>query len=74
MKLNYPTINVKTNGKIFISFVLDNKRIRLSSGKKIGVEIYPNTFPSSERYKIAKILCSEVYNYLLSGGKPRRLN
>ena len=69
MKLNYPAINVRKNGQIFISFVLDNKRIRLASGKKIGVEIYPNSYPSSERYKIAKILCSEVYNYLLSGGK-----
>ena len=68
MKLYYPTINVKKDGKIFISFLLNNKRIRLSSGKRIGKEIYPNSYPKNERVKMAKILCSEVYNYLREGG------
>lgn len=68
MKLSYPSINVKTNGNVFISFVIGDKRIRLSSGKKIGVDINPNSYPPNERYNIAKILCSEVYNYLMNGG------
>ena len=68
MNLNYPSINVKKNGHIFISLTVNNHRYRLSSGKKIGSDIYPNTFPISERYNVAKVLCSEVYNYLLSGG------
>lgn len=68
MKLTYPSINVKKNGNVFISFVIGDKRIRLSSGSRIGVEIYPNSYPPNERHNIAKILCSEVYNYLLNGG------
>ena len=68
MNLNYPSIVVKKNNLIYVSVVVNNHRYRLSSGKKIGSDIYPNTFPISERYNVAKVLCSEVYNYLLSGG------
>jgi len=64
-KLSYPVVYRKPNGEYYIHFCLNSKRIRLSSGKKINVPLYPNDYPKNQRKKKADELASIVYNYLL---------
>ena len=67
MKANYPKVKVNSASRVYVTFYQNNKRYRLFNGSKINVEIYPNSFPVSERIKIGHLLASEVYQFLISG-------
>ena len=67
MKANYPKVKVNSASRVYVTFYQNNKRYRLFNGSKINVEIYPNSFPVSERIKIGHLLASEVYQFLMSG-------
>ena len=67
MKTNYPKVKVNSASRVYVTFYQNNKRYRLFNGSKINVEIYPNSFPVSERIKIGHLLASEVYQFLMSG-------
>ena len=64
-KLSYPVVYRKPNGEYYIHFCLNDKRIRLSNGKKINLPLYPNDYPKNQRKKKADELASLVYDYLL---------
>ena len=68
MKLNYPKICEQKDGLVYVYFYLNNKRYRLFNGKRIGVNINPNSYPADLRLEQAKLLCAEVYKHLSSGG------
>ena len=68
MIINYPKICVCKDKRVYVFFYLNKKRYRLFNGKRIGVDLDPNSFPINQRYDIAKLLCAEVYKYLSSGG------
>ena len=67
MKANYPKVKVNTANRVYVIFYQNNKRYRLFNGSKINSEIYPNSYPISERLRIGNLLASEVYKFLLSG-------
>jgi integrase len=69
MKLNYPTVHTDQKQKVFISFIINQKRYRLYNGKRIGSETNPNSFPLSQRENIGNLLAAEIYNYLINGGQ-----
>ena len=67
--MNYPTVHLnKSINKVYVSFKLNEKRIRLYSGKRIHSKINPNSHPLTEREDVAWLLCAEVYKYIISGG------
>lgn len=68
MQLNYPKICVQKNGIVYIHLILNNKRYKLFNGKRINIDINPNSFPSSLRVQKAQLLCAEVYKYISNGG------
>ena len=74
MNVSYPSVHLDKKSKVFISFNLDNKRIRLFSGRRIGSKLTPNSFPIHKRLEMGRLLCAEVYNHLLSGGCLMSLN
>ena len=43
--ISYPKVSKRYDGLYYIDFKLNNKRIRMFSGKKIGSSTNPNTFP-----------------------------
>ena len=67
MKANYPRVKVNAANRVYVIFYQNNKRYRLFNGSKINSEIYPNSYPISERLRIGNLLASEVYKFLLSG-------
>lgn len=69
MKLNYPTVHTDQKQKVFISFIINQKRYRLYNGKRIGSETNPNSFPLNQRENIGNLLAAEIYNYLINGGQ-----
>ena len=68
MKLNYPKVHLDQNQKVFISFFINTKRIRIYNGKRIGSETNPNSFPINQRKEIGNLLAAEVYSYVNNGG------
>ncbi len=68
MFINYPVVKINSEKKVFVSFYINNKRVRLYNGKRIKSTTSPNSFPIKERPKIANILAAEVYKYLNEGG------
>ena len=71
-QINYPRVTKDLNGNYYITAYFEGKRYRLYTGKKIGINLNPNTFPSSKRASMANLLASKVYIYLL--GKKSPLN
>jgi len=68
MQLNYPKICVQKDGKVYIHFYLNDKRYRLFNGRRLGINIDPNSYPAQSRLEQAKLLSAEVYKHLSSGG------
>ena len=64
--ISYPKVCKRYDGLYYIDFKLNNKRIRMFSGKKIGSSTNPNTFPLKFRRNETLNLAKEVYNYLVS--------
>jgi integrase len=69
--INYPKIGQTNDRKVFISFYIDNKKIRLYNGKRINSKVNPNDYPDNQRLHQANILAAEVYNYISKGGVLR---
>ena len=67
MSLMYPKVKVDSKSRVYVIFHQNNKRYRLFNGSKINSEIYPNSYPISERMQIGNLLASEVYQFLISG-------
>jgi integrase len=67
MKANYPRVKVNAENRVYVIFYQNNKRYRLFNGSKINSEIYPNSYPVSERMQMGNLLASEVYQFLISG-------
>lgn len=64
MKLIYPKVCFDSRNRVFVSFYLENKRHRLYSGKQIGIDIKPNSYPLNQRKEIGRLLAAEIYKYL----------
>ena len=64
--ISYPKVCKRYDGLYYIDFKLNNKRIRMFSGKKIDSSTNPNTFPLKYRRNKTIKLAKEVYDYLVS--------
>ena len=73
MKANYPRVKVNAANRVYVIFYQNNKRYRLFNGAKINSDIYPNSYPISERLRIGNLLAAEVYQFLLSGLRLEQL-
>jgi integrase len=51
-----------------VFFYINNKRYRLFNGKRINIDVDPNSFPVELRYDKAQLLCAEIYKHLNNGG------
>jgi integrase len=67
MKVMYPKVKVDFEGRVYVLFYQNNKRIRIYNGSKINSKTFPNKYPKSERIAMGKILASEVYTFFMSG-------
>ena len=67
MKANYPRVKINSASRVYVVFYQNNKRYRLFNGSRINSDIYPNSYPISERIQTGNLLASEVYQFLLSG-------
>jgi integrase len=68
MNLNYPNVHLDKSNKVFVSFMIKNKRYRLYNGKRVECTISPNSFPFEQRKAVGNLLAAEVYNYINRGG------
>ena len=64
MELSYPKVKKRPNGDYFVEFTLGSKRFRFVNGKKIKLNLKPNTYPLKLRKSKAELLAKEVYSYL----------
>ena len=62
--ISYPKVCKDKHSKYWIDFKLNNKRVRMFSGRRINSSTAPNTFPIKHRRKEALKLVKEVYDYL----------
>ena len=64
--ISYPKVCKDKHSKYWIDFKLNNKRVRMFSGRRINSSTAPNTFPIKHRRKEALKLAREVFEYLAS--------
>ena len=69
--ISYPKIGLTNDHKVFISFYINDKKIRLYNGKRINSKLNPNDYPENQRLQQANILAAEVYEYISKGGVLR---
>ena len=62
--ISYPKVCKDKDGKYWIDFKLNSKRVRMFSGRRINSSTAPNTFPIKQRRTEALKLAKEVYDYL----------
>jgi len=67
MSVKYPKVKFDSKQRVYVSFYLNNKRYRFFNGKKINIEIYPNSFTIEKRLEMGKLLAAEVYKFISSG-------
>ena len=65
MNVNYPKICVCKDKRVYVFFYINSKRYRLFNGKRIGLQLDPNSYPVDIRYDKAQLLAAEVYKYYL---------
>ena len=72
--INYPKVVSSKDKKVYLDIQVSGKRIRISTGRKFGIDLSPNSYPVRERINQAKILAAKVYTKLLSGELPQIKN
>ena len=70
--INYPKVGQTKDQKVYVSFYINNKKIRLYNGKRINSNLNPNDFPIKQRLSLANVLAAEVYKYITEGGVLRQ--
>jgi len=62
-----PKVTQLKSGRVYVSFKLNNKRIRLFNGYRYGINLNPNEALIGERIEIAKLLAYEIDKKLKKG-------
>lgn len=74
--VSYPKVRMRPDGLVEVEVYYNDKRMRLQSGRRFGVNLRPNTFPEHERINQGDILAAEIYRKMLTEDyitiKPRR--
>ncbi|MDG1247591.1 MAG: hypothetical protein P8N64_04460, partial [Flavobacteriaceae bacterium] len=66
--INYPTVQVDSKDKVFVSFYINNKRYRLYNSNRIGGDFNPNSFPDDKRIEMGNVLAYKIYEHINNGG------
>jgi hypothetical protein len=66
--INYPTVQVDSKDKVFVSFYINNKRYRLYNSNRIGGDFNPNSFPEDKRIEMGNVLAYKIYEHINRGG------
>ena len=66
--INYPTVQVDSKNKVFVSFYINNKRYRLYNSNRIGGDFNPNSFPDDKRIEMGNVLAYKIYEHINKGG------
>ena len=69
MQVNYPTVKVNKDNKVYINLYIENQRYRVFNGKRIGLDLNPNKFPPEKRMEMGHLLAAKVYEHLIKGGE-----
>jgi len=67
MEVNYPKVKQSIDKRVFVEFYQESKRYRLFNGKKLNIDIHPNTYPEARRVEIGYLLAAEVFRLLSKG-------
>jgi integrase len=67
MDLKYPKVTLTKTKQVYVSVYFNHKRLRLFSGRRFNINIYPNYFPLNERIFQANLLAAEVFKLLSNG-------
>ena len=62
-----PVLQLNKQGRFFISFQLNGKRYRYSSGRAFGLDVDPNRLPLSLRKSAEEDLCYLIHGKLREG-------
>ena len=71
-KFQYPKITLSNENKYYITIYANGKRFRLYNGSSLGIDIYPNSFPETDRLYAAKLLAAEIFKALQKGNIPSK--
>ena len=69
MQVNYPTVKVNKDNKVYINLYIENQRYRIFNGKRIGLDLNPNKFPFEKRIEMGHLLAAKIYEHLIKGGE-----
>ena len=69
MQVNYPTVKVNKDNKVYINLYIENQRYRVFNGKRIGLDLNPNKFPLEKRMEMGHLLAAKIYEHLIKGGE-----
>jgi integrase len=65
--IDYPKVTRLNTGKVYVSFKIQGKRVRVSNGKKFGLDIHPNKCDSNKSIEVANLLAAKIYEKLIIG-------
>ena len=65
--IDYPKVTRLNSGKVYVSFKIQGKRVRVSNGKKFGLDIHPNKYDSNQSIEVANLLAAKIYEKLIIG-------
>lgn len=68
----YPKITLSKENKYYITIYANGKRFRLYNGSSLGINIYPNSFPETDRLYAANLLAAEIFKTLQKGNIPSK--
>ena len=71
---NYPKVVYGRDKKVYLDLKIGDKRMRLYNGNKFNINLFPNSYPESQRINQANILAAQIYTKLLAGELPRVKN
>ena len=66
--INYPTVQVDSKDKVFVSFYINHQRYRLYNSNRIGGDFNPNSFPDDKRIEMGNVLAYKIYEHINNGG------
>ena len=65
--IDYPKVTRLDSGKVYVSFKIQGKRVRVFNGNKFDLDINPNKYDFNQRIEVGNLLAAKIYEKLLIG-------
>ena len=65
--IDYPKVTRLDSGKVYVSFKIQGKRVRVFNGNKFDLDINPNKYDFNQRFEVGNLLAAKIYEKLLIG-------